>query len=246
MLPPKKILLYSETCTTPGYVQLMDYVGDDALTCVNAARVSFGKRSETFTAKDKKLLNTLLENRHTSVLEHNVVTFLFKVPLFVARQHMRHRTWSYNEISRRYTSIDMDFYCPTVFRKQSKTNRQGSVKEDLFDPILEKVQGTYHRYDYRTSTLLDEHIKHSMQLYNKMLDKGICREQARMVLPQNLYTKYWGTVNLNNLIKFLELREHSGSQAEMQEVAIACKQLATEIWPDTMTTYSELRERQKQ
>jgi thymidylate synthase (FAD) len=238
----KIIQLYQDTADIPGYVELLDYLGDDGLTCVNAARVSFDQKSETLTKKDHKLLNYLLEHRHTSVFEHNVLTFSFKVPLFVARQHMRHRTWSFNEISRRYTSSNLEFYLPNCFRQQSKSNRQGSVSASKNNPILHTVHGEFMDYDCRADEAIRIHAKDSLELYNCMLDKGICREQARMILPQNLYTRYWGTVNLNNFIKFIELRDHEGSQKEIQEVARACKALAKQVWPNIIELYEKNKE----
>ena len=89
-----------------GRVELVDYMGSD-LTVVNSARVSFGKTKQELDVKDKRLINYLINHKHTSTLEHNVVTFRFCVPLFVRSQHHRHRTWSYNEISRRYTDFDL-------------------------------------------------------------------------------------------------------------------------------------------
>lgn len=237
-----QLSLYSETSATPGKVQLLNHLGDDGLTCVNAARVSFGAKSEIWTKKDKKLLKYLIANKHTSVLEHNVLTFLFKVPLFVARQHMRHRTWSFNEISRRYTDKDLEFYSPLTFREQSKSNRQASIANSNFDPILDTTHGYTMDYNYRAAEAIRTHNADSLKLYTSMLNAGVCREQARIVLPQNLYTSYWGTVNLNNFIKFLNLRDHEGSQLEIQEVAKACKSLVTEIWPNIMELYNESKE----
>ena len=102
----KKIELYGDGI---GHVELVDYLGDD-LSVVNSARVSFGKHKTEIEEQDKKLINYLIKHRHSSTLEHNVVTFRFKVPLFVRSQHHRHRTWSYNEISRRYTDFNIEFY----------------------------------------------------------------------------------------------------------------------------------------
>ena len=108
----KKIYLYDDNIGSVEYVQ---HMGDD-LTIVNAARVSFGKQKEVIDAKDKKLIKYLISNRHTSTLEHNVITFRFKVPLFVRGLHHRHRTWSYNEISRRYTAENLEFFAPLTFQ----------------------------------------------------------------------------------------------------------------------------------
>ena len=96
-----------------GKVEYVQHMGDD-LTIVNAARVSFGKEKKELDGRDKKLIKYLINHRHTSTLEHNVVTFRFTVPLFVRAQHHRHRTWSYNEISRRYTEINLNFYEPKI------------------------------------------------------------------------------------------------------------------------------------
>ena len=121
-----------------GRVDLMDHMGTD-LTIVNSARVSFGQRKEELDEKDKKLVNYLVKHRHTSTFEHNVLTLRFLVPLFVRGQHHRHRTWSYNEISRRYTDINIQFYEPNKFRTQHKSNRQASNTEELIDKLEEKA-----------------------------------------------------------------------------------------------------------
>ena len=110
-----------------GYVEYVDHMGSD-LTVVNSARVSFGKHKETLNEKDERLISYLVKHRHTSTFEHNLVTFRFTVPLFVRGQHHRHRTWSYNEISRRYTDVNIQFYEPEAFRTQHKSNRQASKR----------------------------------------------------------------------------------------------------------------------
>ena len=242
-MPERKITkLYQDSLSGNGYVELLDYLGDDGLTCVNAARVSFNKKSETFEKKDLKLLNYLIKEKHTSVLEHNVLTFSFKVPLFVARQHMRHRTWSFNEISRRYTNSNIEFYLPSEFRAQHKTNRQASVENSNFNPIINTINGSTQNYTSTASNEIEKHARNSLKLFNQFLDAGIAREQARMILPQNLYTQYWGTVNLNNFFKFLSLRDHHGSQYEIQIMAKACKELVKTIWPNLIEIYEKQRE----
>lgn len=233
-----KITLY-ENSKAQGFVELIDYLGSDGLTSVNAARASFGIESQKLDHKDEKLLKYCMREKHTSVFEHNVVTFRFKVPLFVARQHMRHRTWSFNEISRRYTSVNREYYLPqTGFRTQHKTNRQAS-NDDLIDPAVKQIYGEYSIWQTSATDALQKHVQLSEALYENMIQSGICREQARMILPQNLYTTYWGTVNFNNLIKFIELRTHEGAQQEIQEVGNACQKILEEIWPITMATYKE-------
>lgn len=230
---------------TRGYVQLKEHMGEDIKTCVNAARASFGVEIDTVTDRDRKLFKTCARDGHTSVMEHNVFTFAFKVPLFVARQHMRHRTWSFNEISRRYTSKNLEFYLPKDFRTQASSNRQASNINSNHNPTLYAIHGSTMDYPATASKELEEHTKNSYKLYTQMLNAGICREQARMVLPQNLYTYYWGTVNLNNFLKFYALRNHPGAQVEIQEVAIGCYNLLKKIIPETISIYEIAQEERK-
>lgn len=233
-----KIDLYGDGI---GSVSLVSSVGTDK-TVVNSARVSFGQDNDKeLTEKDKKLIKYLISHRHTSTLEHNVVTFMFEVPLFIRSQHHRHRTWSYNEISRRYTEIDLKFYEPKKFRTQHKSNRQASNENDLIDPII------YRDWDdpevgRTASQAIFEHHCNSIHLFNRLISEGVCREQARGVLPQNLYTRYYGTVNLNNLLKFIDLRTHEGAQWEIQRVAEACLEIAETLWPYTVSAYREIRQ----
>ena len=225
----------------PGYVELKQHMGQDIKTQVNAARASFGVEIEEVTDRDRKLFKTCARDGHTSTMEHNVFTFSFKVPLFIARQHMRHRTWSFNEISRRYTDRNLDFYLPKAFRQQSDSNRQASIVGSDQDPTLYTVDGSFMDYNCTASEALQQHSEKSLKLYYNMLEKGVCREQARMVLPQNLYTYYWGTVNLNNFFKFYELRNHPGAQVEIQELAVACMDLLKEIIPETIEIYNQAK-----
>jgi thymidylate synthase (FAD) len=216
-----------------GKVELVESMGSD-LAVVNSARVSFGKHKEELDDKDEKLIDYLIRHKHTSVLEHCVVTFRFKVPLFIRSQHHRHRTWSYNEISRRYTEENLQFYEPKEFRTQHKSNRQASNTE-LINPWVEEpeqwIQGR------RIDDLVKDHHEDCVNVYNKMMELGVCREQARGVLPQNLYTEYYGTVNLGNLLKFIDLRTHEGAQWEIQVVAQACLDIASELYPKTVAAY---------
>ena len=224
-----------------GRVEYVQHMGQD-ITVVNSARVSFGKQKKEVDYKDKKLIKYLIEHRHTSTLEHNSVTFRFCVPLFIRSQHHRHRTWSYNEISRRYTDVDLRFYEPVAFRTQHKSNRQASNPEELIDPGISHVHPEMtHPIKTPASGLVRAHHKDAVELFDKLMAAGVCREQARGVLPQNLYTEYYGTCNLNNLLKFIDLRTHGGAQHEIQQVAKACLEIATELWPITVGAYREIR-----
>ena len=231
----KTIDLYSDEI---GKVQYIDHMGTD-LTIVNSARVSFGVEKEKLDDRDKKLVNYLVKHRHTSTFEHNVVTFKFVVPLFVRSQHMRHRTWSYNEISRRYTDKDLAFYCPVSFRTQHKSNRQASNVDEI-NPILYPDLSDSD-FGVRCSAELRGHVERSQFLFEHLMSAGVCREQARMVLPQNMYTEYYGTVNLNNLLKFIDLRTHEGAQWEIQKVAEGCLDIATDLWPHAVGAFREHR-----
>ncbi len=137
----------------------------------------------------------------------------------------------------------MKFYLPKAFRTQHKSNRQASNNE-LINPDIPDREFEYHYYKPATMTANEAVIQHqatSNALFNDLLKAGVCREQARMVLPQNLYTEYYGTVNLNNLLKFIDLRTHEGAQWEIQKVAEACLELATDLFPVTVNAYREIR-----
>ena len=232
----KSIFLYDDKI---GKVDYVDHMGTD-LTVVNSARVSFGVQKESLDERDERLVRYLIRHRHTSTLEHNIITFRFTVPLFVRSQHHRHRTWSYNEISRRYTDVDIKFYEPEKFRTQHESNRQASNAEELINPILPRQAGI----DVTAACAMRMHHKLSLKLFNNLIEAGVCREQARGVLPQNMYTEYYGTVNLNNLLKFIDLRTHMGAQWEIQKLAEACLEIATDLFPETVGAYRRIRKKE--
>ena len=225
-----------------GKVQYIDHMGSD-LTIVNSARVSFGVNKTELDKRDKRLVNYLVKHKHTSTFEHNVITFKFTVPLFIRSQHHRHRTWSYNEISRRYTDKDLRFYEPTEFRSQHKSNRQASNPDETCNPMLKIYSpACSNPVPVLASKVISNHHKSCVKLFDDLLDAGICREQARGVLPQNLYTEYYGTVNLNNLLKFVDLRIHEGAQWEIQRVAEACQEMAEQLWPVAVSSFKSRNE----
>ncbi|MBQ9777098.1 MAG: FAD-dependent thymidylate synthase, partial [Lentisphaeria bacterium] len=207
-----------------GWVGLIDHLGTET-TIVNAARVSFGKLKTEMDERDKGLLTYLIDNRHTSPLEHMVFTFSVHCPLFIRGQWHRHRTWSYNEISRRYTEIDMEFYTPVKLRKQAESNRQASFLDENFDD------------DALREEIRQQNLK-SLELYNHLLEKGVCREQARGVLPQNMMVTFWGTVDLSNLLHFLELRDSDHAQSEIKEYAVAIKKLIKPLIPNVAAYFA--------
>lgn len=224
-----------------GKVELVQSMGSD-ITIVNSARVSFGVHKEELDDKDKKLINYLIKHRHTSTLEHNIATFRIKVPLFVRSQHHRHRTWSYNEISRRYTDVNIQFYEPTSFRTQHKSNRQSSNVENTENPLLNyKLDASTFPESFRASEAVKHHHQKSLKLFDDLLESGVCREQARGILPQNLYTEYYATANLNNILKFIDLRAHEGAQWEIQMLAFKMLDILKKTWPISVDAYNMLK-----
>lgn len=202
-----------------GEVVLIDSMGSDK-TVVNSARVSYGKDIEELNDKDIKLIKYLYDHKHTTPFESCMMTFRFTVPLFVRSQHHRHRTWKFNELSRRYTSDNLQFYLPKKWRVQSDSSKQASEVGDL-----DHVHQSHH---------LEVHCKKSLELYNDMLGDGVAKEMARMVLPQNLYTVYYGTIDLKNAIDFLRLRLHPHAQLEIRLVAEAMQTIMRNLFPETM------------
>jgi len=203
-----------------GAVELIDYMGDDK-RAVDAARVSFMKDniSKTLTDKDKRLIKFLADHKHTSPFEHMAATFRLTVPLFVRSQIMRHRTFSYNEVSRRYTSENIQVWKPTALRKQSTDNLQCSDGE-----IENKV----------IMNMINASLSNSVQFYNKLIKEGVSRELARAVLPQATYTTFYMTGNLHNWVKFLKLRNDDHAQPETREAAQAIEAMLSEHFPITM------------
>lgn len=232
-----KTYLYNDSI---GSCELLDYMGSD-LDIVNAARVSFNVEHSALSEKDEKLINYLYKNKHTSPFEHCTLKFRCVVPLFVARQHMRHRTWSYNEVSRRYTSEELEFYTPETFRPQHKSNRQASEDTDT-NPVIDTVPGTNLIWPTKASEAVLSHTRKSIKIYNSLVKGGVCREQARMVLPQNMYCKYIATANLHNCLKFIHLRNKKESQWEIRVLAQAMEQEIKELYPATWKAHCAVME----
>lgn len=186
---------------------------------IRAARASFGKQDKTGNdvEADRKLMTYLAKHKHTSCFEHQSATFLIEVPLFIRSQIHRHRTFAYNEISRRYTEENLAFWIPTALRKQSSNNRQASDN----DEIVLSVNGMTDVY------------KIALNVYNFLLDKGVAREQARAVLPQALLTQFYMTGNLRNWAHFIKLRTDSHAQYEVQVVANKISEKLSELYPES-------------
>jgi thymidylate synthase (FAD) len=206
-----------------GFVRLVDHMGTD-LTVVNAARVSFGKRKEAFDAKDAELVEYLAAHEHTAPFRHAYLTFHVKAPIFVFRQWMKHRVASdFNEISGRYVEFREDaFYVPATFRQQAKVNKQGSEGEipeaaraEAMEAYLEACRG-------------------SVAQYKRMIALGVCREQARCVLPLGLYSEVYWTASLQAVAHFLHLRLDDHAQWEIRQYAAAVRDLTQPLFPESL------------
>ncbi len=211
-------------------VELIDHMGDDR-RAAEAARVSLLNDTllyKDLTERDKKLIRFLIQERHTSPFEHSVMTFRIAAPLPVVAQIMRHRTFSYNQASRRYTSEDIEFFEMGPWRAQGDKNLQCS------DGDLDAENSNVVNEIYKA------HCRKSLALYEVLLEQGASREQARFVLPQGLMARFWMTGNLHNFLKFLLLRDDEHAQPECREVAVLIRKHMEELFPITMATFREV------
>jgi len=197
-------------------VRYIEHMGND-LTVVNAARISFNGEKEILNEKDVKLIDYLAKNKHMSPFEHCTATFVIECPLFIRSQIHRHRTFAYNEISRRYTSEDLEFHIPETLRAQAENNRQAS-------------EGEINNISFWMNAVKTNICK-SVGLYENLIVAGVAREVARAVLPQSLMTKFYMTGNLRNWIHFIELRIDAHAQQEAQWIAKELLDKLTELYP---------------
>ena len=221
-----------------GYIEVVDTLGDD-LTPVNAARVSFGGRSDTFTEKDKRLSKFLIKHKHFSPFRHQHIMVIIKAPEFVLRQWYKHvvgiettsthatKDHAWNEISGRYVEVE-DFYFPEVWRKQSEDNKQASEGE--LDDLQQK----------RMSLAYKTYMNQVEMIYDNMISAGVAKEQARIVLPLSQYTQVWWTASFQSVMNFIELRDEPTAQVEIQEYARALKKIMLDAFPETTKLWSEI------
>ena len=218
--------IHEVTVLDKGYVRYVDHLGSDERV-VEAARVSY-KAPSKGEQQDKKLLEYLYTNRHTSPFEQCSITFNIKMPIFVMRQFVRHRTFRLNEVSGRYTEFEPEFYVPSVWRSQSTDNKQGSEDSDELD------------HEDLTS-LTNLACTYAYNHYKALLNAGAAREMARIVLPVNYYTEIYVNCDLHNLLHFLELRTHSHAQKEIRDYAEAMAEVAQKYFPWTMDVFNKNR-----
>jgi thymidylate synthase (FAD) len=211
---------------------LMDHMGSD-VTVVNAARVSFGKRTDnTYTTnKDEKLIWYLAEHRHMSPFGHCFASFHVKAPIFVARQLVKHKFLRWNEISRRYVDEEPEFYVPDVWRGRAKDKKQGSngevkiedykIELAFLKPNTGKAVAASNDppHQWNTYDQIEDDYGGLMVLYTGLLDMGVAPEQARMVLPQSTMTEWYWSGSLDAFADMCILRCASDTQQETQEVA---------------------------
>ncbi len=211
-----------------GFVRLVDYLGSDQ-RIVQSARVSYGEGTKT-VRRDRGLIRYLLRNEHTSPFEQVVYTFHAKMPIFVARQWVRHRTARLNEISGRYSILSDEFYVPEADQValQSTDNKQGRSAEAVDPALAEEVRNHLRRGQKRA---YDE--------YAELLDKGIARELARVNLPVSVYTEWYWQIDLHNLFRFLRLRLDSHAQAEIRAYASAIRDLAARVCPIAFEAFED-------
>ena len=203
-----------------GFVRLVDYMGSDA-RIVQTARVSYGEGTKTLR-EDAGLIDYLLRHEHTSPFEHVIFEFHAKMPIFVARQWIRHRTARLNEISGRYSVIKDEFYVPEAvsINFQSKDNKQGRAVDDVPPELKEKV-----------INLLAKDQQSVYKNYEEMIDDDISRELARINLPLSTYTEWYWQMDLKNMFHFLKLRMDHHAQWEIQEYGRAMAQIVKAVCP---------------
>lgn len=211
-----------------GFVRLVDYLGGDQ-RIVQAARVSYGSGTKSFR-QDRALIHYLLRNGHTSPFEQVILTFHAKMPIFVARQWVRHRTARLNEISGRYSVMKDEFYVPSPehIRPQSQDNKQGR-SDERFTPETEA----------EVIRLFSEEQSQVYETYQKLLDLGLAREIARNNLPLSLYTEWYWQIDLHNLFHFLRLRMDSHAQYEIRAYAEALARCAKAVAPIAYEAFEE-------
>lgn len=210
-----------------GEVTLVDFMGSD-LSVVQGARISNGAALPDWRgAPDERLINFLAEHGHMSPFEHAVAKFYVKAPIFVAREWQRHRTFSYNERSGRYKNFDPEFYYPEHARVPDPQNKQSSVEVSDIEPYDDSIEPIKRIMD---ANIADAYHT-SWSSYRAMLDTGIAREVARIVLPLSTYTEFYATGNFRNWMHFLSLRNGPEAQYEIRVYAQAIAEMLKEKMP---------------
>ena len=224
-----------------GFIRVIDYMGDDS-SIVQSARVSYGKGTKKIS-NDKGLIKYLMRPRHSTPFEMCEIKFHIKLPIFIARQWIRHRTANVNEYSARYSILDKEFYIPSAenLAAQSAINNQGrgdALTDDEASNVIQilkkDAEQTYSNYE----TLLNESSEGNIIDESK---SGIARELARMNLTLNTYTQWYWKIDLNNLLHFLALRADDHAQYEIRVYADAMLDIVKKWVPLTYEAFEDYR-----
>jgi thymidylate synthase (FAD) len=208
-----------------GFVALDGALASD-LAVVNGARVSFNQTTDEMTDRDAGLIRFLMKNHHGSPFEHGYFRFIVKAPLFVVREHHRHRAGhSYNEWSGRYSKMEPEFYVPENVRTQ--VGKPGAYS---FEPVDEETRES-------TRDGIEDNARRAFEAYERMLDQGVAKEVARMVLPLSTYTKYFWSCNPRSLMHFCSLRNHDDAQFEIRQYAAAAETFLERHMPITHAAF---------
>ena len=237
----EKILYKPINVLDHGFVRVIDYMGDDS-AIVQSARVSYGKGTKKIS-NDQGLIKYLMRHRHSTPFEMCEIKFHIKLPIFIARQWIRHRTANVNEYSARYSILDKEFYIPSIenIASQSTINNQGrgevlSSEEasNVISILKADAEQTYANYE----SLLNESSEGGVLDENK---SGIARELARMNLTLNTYTQWYWKIDLNNLLHFLALRADDHAQYEIKVYADAMLDIVKKWVPITYNAFDDYR-----
>jgi thymidylate synthase (FAD) len=218
---------YESKLLDHGFLRVVDWMGTDE-RIAESARISYKSPSKG-VEQDEKLIHYLWKHSHLSPFEQCNITLNIKMPIFIMRQFVRHRTFRINEVSARYTELPAEFYIPNTWRKQDIKNKQGS------DGEFSDSQN--QNYSWDLSVICDKAYNH----YQTMINDGVSREMARMVLPVNIYTEIYVNCDLRNLLNFVRLREDSHAQYEIQVYSKAIKSVLEELYPMTMRAYEKYK-----
>ena len=221
------------------HVDLIDFMGSDDRV-VDAARVSFAKEASNFKLEENnKLITYLAKHNHWSPFSHVIVTMRETVPIFVARQRFKHMVgFTYNEVSRRYVDDEPEFYFPDKWRKRADNKKQGSSEEEVKEIFIpDYAEGYKSEPGFAYSAFLD----YARFLYEGMVKSGVAPEQARMVLPQSMYTSYYTTGSLPAWARAYKLRVDTNAQKEIQELAAQWNKVISSI-PELKYSWNALIE----
>ena len=224
-----------------GFVRTIDYMGDDAAV-VQAARVSYGKGTKK-VSDDAGLINYLLRHRHTTPFEMCEIKFHIKVPIFIARQWIRHRTANINEYSARYSVLDREFYIPSMDQLASQSTQNHQGRGDVLDgaeanEVLQILkEDSLRNYDHYVEMLNEDPDGNKIDKTRN----GLARELARMNLTLNAYTQWYWKIDLHNLLHFLSLRADAHAQYEIRVYADAMLETVKRWVPITYNAFQQYR-----